>query len=337
MRTLFVCLVLVLFGIVSGCAPPTVPANVAPPASDAAAELGTIGVAHSGSLNAKNISLMATIEALRAQGYTVEFTTFARYDLPVAALEQGEVDFAPITASRAWAAVAQGADFCTVVGEYNSTFEVVVSSSIQACEDFQGKSLAFPSRQAVGYIMFEKYLRDNCPEVKPDIVLIAGSENRVAGLLSDEMDGAYLELVEWLQLDAQRPGDYHIFDYLSAYPTLLTGGIVVRCDWAEEHPDTVRDFIRVMVTAQRELTADPKRLQAELMELLEVDAATAQTTADTYLARKIWDLNGTITPENIQYTLDTLAEAEALPAGMQVEDVADLSYLEAVLEEIGRR
>ena len=51
----------------------------------------------------------------------------------------------------------------------------------------------------------------------------------------------------------------------------------------------------------------------------------------------IWDLNGGLTAGNIQDTIDFLVAIEKLPEGLGVEDVADLSYLEAVLEEMGRQ
>jgi ABC-type nitrate/sulfonate/bicarbonate transport system substrate-binding protein len=332
-----VCLILVFGVMLSACTALRAPVDSPTPAPGAAAELGAIRFAEPGSPNVKDIPTLVALDSLRAQGYAVELTEFARYDLMAAALEQGDVDFATLTASRAWAAVAKGAGICTVVGEYNSTFDLVVHASIQACDDLDDKVLAFPSGESAGYILFEQYLKDNCPEAKPEILFISGSENRVAGLLADEMEGTYLELSDWLKVDSQVPGRYHVLDYLSAYPEVQTGGICVRCAWAEQYPDVVRDFITALVTAQRDLTANPEQLQAEMVRRLDLDATEAQTTAEAYLVRGIWDLNGGITPENIQYTLDTLANAGALPSDLEVEDVVDLSYMNAVLDEIGRR
>jgi hypothetical protein len=55
------------------------------------------------------------------------------------------------------------------------------------------------------------------------------------------------------------------------------------------------------------------------------------------LAREFWDLSGSYTLESVQATLDFLQEHGSLPPGLKAEDVADLSYYEAVLDEIGRQ
>ena len=68
-----------------------------------------------------------------------------------------------------------------------------------------------------------------------------------------------------------------------------------------------------------------------------MDEDTARALGAAYLDIGEWDPNGALTPDNIQFTLDFLAANTSLPAGLAVDDVADLSYLNAVLDEIGRQ
>ena len=68
-----------------------------------------------------------------------------------------------------------------------------------------------------------------------------------------------------------------------------------------------------------------------------MDPAAAKQVGDVYLKANVWDPNGSLTRENVQYTIDFLTGIKSLPAGLKADDVADLSYLNAVLDEIGRR
>jgi hypothetical protein len=78
-------------------------------------------------------------------------------------------------------------------------------------------------------------------------------------------------------------------------------------------------------------------LYDKAVEQLKLDSNAAKTLVDAYLAANAWDPNGALTRENIQYTLDFLKQTKDVPAELTFEDVADLSYLNAVLAELGRR
>jgi hypothetical protein len=63
----------------------------------------------------------------------------------------------------------------------------------------------------------------------------------------------------------------------------------------------------------------------------------AHKTALTYLAHHVWDLNGRFTPEIVQRNIDFMASAAGQPLGVKAADVADLTLLHAVLDDIGRK
>jgi ABC-type nitrate/sulfonate/bicarbonate transport system substrate-binding protein len=308
------------------------------PAASAPVKSGEIHLGQRGAPGVKDLPWLLTVDALQAQGYTVKVTELAKGELVAQAMEQGDIDIANVTPSIAWAAVAKGADIRTIVGNYDNAFYLAVKKELQTCEDLNGRSLAFSSRQATGYILFEEYLKEHCPGVTPQILLINQSPSRVAALQAGELDGAYLELEDWLSLAGQKPDDFHvILDFGKEYPDFLGSGFCARGAWAEQHPEMVKDFARAVITYQRELAANPERLVAEIMKLYEVDAAEAQRLAEAYRTAGIWDLNGALTYENIQYTIDAMVADGALPAGLKAEDVADLSYMNAVLDELGRK
>lgn len=318
----------------------TATATVAPkptPPAPVVRKSGTIRFSIGGDPNVRDIPRLMAIDALKAQGYTVETTTFASNDLIASAMQRGDIEIGDLTSNLAWSAIAKGVDIRSVVGRTNMTFYLVTKQSIKTCQDLEGQRLAFSNRQAVGYIMYDKYLKENCPGVNPQILLIANSKNRVAALEAGELDGAYLELEDWLPLSSRAGTSFHILlDFAKQFPQVFFSPFSVRRTWAEQNPEAVKDFIRALLAANRRVIANPQVLRDEIVKRLAIDAVQAQKLADTYLALKVWDANGGMNQDSLAYTIDFLSANGTVSKGIQINDVADLSYLNAVLDEIGR-
>jgi ABC-type nitrate/sulfonate/bicarbonate transport system substrate-binding protein len=299
---------------------------------------GTIRFSLLDSTDVKDVPLLMALDALEEQGYTTEVVSFAKTSLIPPALIREDIDVASVSTTLGWAAIAQGADIATVAGRVNTSFFLVANMDVQSCSDLEGKILTFATRQSVGYVMFEEYLDQNCAATTPEILLISGSANRVAGLELGEVDGAYLELEHWLRLQEIAPGEFHVLiDFAKEFPEVRISTYSVRRKWAEENREQVEDFARALLVAHRSVIADPHLLRDAIVKYLSIDAARAQELAEAYLLEEIWDPNGQLSSEQVQATLDFLSAADMLPADLKVEDVADLSYFNAVLDEIGRQ
>jgi ABC-type nitrate/sulfonate/bicarbonate transport system substrate-binding protein len=118
---------------------------------------------------------------------------------------------------------------------------------------------------------------------------------------------------------------------------LKATGVHASRAFAEQHPEAVRAYIRALLLVHRAIRANPAELQNGVVKFLGLDPKTAETIAQAYLARNLWDSNGGLTPADVQYSIDFFTKAKSVPEGLTVEGVADLSYLNAVLDEIGRK
>ncbi|HZQ09881.1 MAG TPA: ABC transporter substrate-binding protein [Anaerolineae bacterium] len=340
-RISFIPLVTICLALVA-CATPlvTVPTTVPLPAPlpTTSAKSGTLRFALNGSPGVKDIPSLMALDALQAQGYTTQVITFAKSDQMTDALARGDVEIASPSANTAWTAIAKGADFRTIVGRSNMSFYLIVSPDIQSCQDLNGKTLSFANRQSVGYLIYDKYMKENCPGINPNIILVAESKNRVVSLDTHQVDGSYLDIDDWLPLNQKEPGKFHVLiDYQKAYPQIQYSTFSVYNPWAKQHPEIVKDFVRAVLTANRQVMDDPQTLINEIVKRLSLNEADAKELARAFLNLGLWDANGALTNDNLRYTMDFMVQNGAVPQGKSVQDVTDLSYLNAVLNEIGRQ
>lgn len=332
---------LVLLGIALGaCATPTstpVPTTGAPSASPAH-KSGTIRMSISDAPKVKDIPRLIAIDMLKEQGYAVELTSFAQTELVPVAMDRGDIDIGESSTSLAWPAITKGLDIRSIVGEANLTFDLVTKQNILTCHDLDGRSIAFSNRQSVGYLMFEDYIKQNCPGTSPQIVLMPNSSNRVASLQSGSVDGAYLEIEDWLRVNRQAPAKFRIaIDFARDFPQIEYSTFNARRVWTQQNPGIVQDFIRALLAANRRVVGHSDLLRDEIVKYLSVDSAQAQEWATLFAAANVWDVNGALTTQNLQFTIDYLASKSSFPPSTRVADIADLSYLNTVLDEIGRQ
>jgi NitT/TauT family transport system substrate-binding protein len=313
--------------------PSAVPAT---PTQQPATKSGILRTIDPNPIGLRNVPYMMALDALRQQGYTIKTTAYATTDLYATALVKGEIDIAYFSDQLAWAASAKSAPVRTILSFNGDPYLIAAKLDIKACADLESKIMAYGSNSTVNSVMLDQYLKQTCPGTKPQIVLIPNSPARLAALLSGQIDSVLLETDDALQLDRQAPGRFHILHrFVDEFPTIEVGGYHVRSDFAGQHPEIVKDFLTALIQAHRRVQ-DKQLLIDAIGKYLNNDA-TALAAVDTYLAQNAWDVNGGLTPQRVQDTLDFLIAANMLPSDLKADQVADLSFLDAVLKEVGRK
>jgi ABC-type nitrate/sulfonate/bicarbonate transport system substrate-binding protein len=247
------------------------------------------------------------------------------------------VDIAMINNQTVWTAIAKGADLRTI-GPFTRTTGVVgAADAIRSCQDLDGKSVGVPSSAGLSPLLFRTYLSRHCPGSQPELVVLPDSNARADALLTGRLDAALLPSEELLKLQRQGSVPLHaMYAYASEFPEVQAEGLHVRREWAAQHGPAIKDFLRAQLLAYRRVIDRPQVLFDESVKRLSIDADTATAIGGSHLAMHIWDGNGLLTADNVQSTIDFLIKANALPPGTQTTQVADFSYLNAVLDEIGR-
>jgi ABC-type nitrate/sulfonate/bicarbonate transport system substrate-binding protein len=279
---------------------------------------------------------MLALDALRAQGYEVQATHFASPDLAAAALADGKVDIGSGSNAAYWSAIAKGARMVTIMEQTRNLWSLVTGTDLKECRDLQGKRIGV-NATGVSRALFEGYLKENCPDTKPETLFIAGSDNRAAALQKGAIEGSMLELSDLMDVEDRAPGRFHgMIQFGEANPKLKTTGVHASRPFAEQHPDSVRAYIRAVLTVHRQIAKDPAVLSAALVKHLQFDNKHAQEIAEAYLKQHLWDVNGGLTRDDIDYSLNFFINGGSVPQGLTAAAVADTSFLDSTLQEMTR-
>lgn len=337
-RTFFVILPFVFAGILlAACAWSAIPTAGTLPTSLADAKAGTLRFGTFSTPNASSMAWLMALELLREQGYTVETTIFASSDLTIDTLARGEVDIVGVNVAS-WAAIPKGANITSLVAHNANPFSIVATNAVAGCSDLNGRSFAVGTAGTTNALLVDRYLKENCGSSAPIIETITDSQARRAALLAGQVDATTLEIADMQQLETQAPGKFHtLVEFSKAFPDINFTVAMTNRAFAAAHPERVRDYVQSIVTVNRSIRANPQLLREAMVRLLNYTPAQAQATAEAYLAANVWDADGGLSAESIKTTLVFLAQQGAVPATLQVQDVADLSYLNAVLDELGRK
>jgi NitT/TauT family transport system substrate-binding protein len=330
-------LALVLTLCISGCGRPDAAGTPAPATAVASSAAPTTLRFIAGvNLDVRDVPLLMAFDELASRGYLVEKNYLASNTMLADALVRGDADVAVLNHQTAWSAIGKGADIRTVSEFTVYTGLFIARDDIRSCHDLDGHRVGIPSTVGFAPLMFFLYLSQECPEVKPQVLTFAEASARAAALLAGRIDASMIPGEELLKLQRQSPTIHVIGSPSSLFPGVRVDGLQVRGQWADAHPEAVKALVSAQIRAHRLVRSSPQVLYDEAVRHLSLDAATARAISDSHLERDIWDANGGLTLDNIRSTIDFLMKADALPTRVTPEQVSDLSYLNAVLAEVGR-
>jgi ABC-type nitrate/sulfonate/bicarbonate transport system substrate-binding protein len=289
-------------------------------------------------VDVRDVPMLMALDDLEGQGYTIEKTNMSSGSLIADALARGDADIGLVNSQTMWLAIAKGAPVRTIAKFTSPTTIVVAGAGIRSCQGLDGKRLGVATTAGLSPILFRLHLQGNCPGTEPRFIVIGESAGRAAALLAGEIDALIAPGEEFVKLQHEAPGKFHaLMSYAEEFPDVLIDCLHVRLPWAEQHRRCIKDFLGALFRAQRRVMSSPGLLVDESVRRLGLDRATAEAVSRAHLSMAIWDANGGPTTHDVQKTIDLMTEMAVLPRGLRVSDVADLSYLNEVLDEIGRQ
>jgi hypothetical protein len=168
--------------------------------------------------------------------------------------------------------------------------------------------------------------------VKPNILVVPGSANRIRALVAGQLDSSAIQLSDMPTLEQLAPGKFHvIYDVAQKYPFLMDAVIFVRTSWLKGNKPLIKTVLQSILKEQKAAYDNPQRLAAAIAQYVpSTDAAKAQAEANTYTADKVWATNGGFTKQDIQYTLNAMQFGGFLSSPLTIAQCCDLSIVKAI-------
>jgi NitT/TauT family transport system substrate-binding protein len=308
--------------------------SAAPAESEAASGTKEFTIA-STSFSLSSVPLLAALDALREEGYTIEYPALTGPDLVAEGLVRNDFNFAIVGFNAITVAIEAGAPAKNVMSQFANPWFMYAATDIEECADLQGRRLAIHSEQSTSAAFGFDWIERECPGTEPEVLIISGSENRYAAMIAGEVDASAVEIADAVALQEEAGDRFHeLVSFAETLPDILTNTIAVNTDFAAENPDTVVALLTALLEQHRMIADDPEYFPS-LVEEYRPYIGGVVTDRAIELQAELFQTDGGFTEEYVEATLQFMRDIGALESELGVEDVADFSYLEQALENVG--
>jgi len=273
------------------------------------------------------------LDRLNAMGYAIRAVELGSNGNQLQAFARSAIDIAAI--AQVLDVMDQGLDARFFLAGNVNEFLLVGKTGMTSCNDLHGKTLGIHSASSfVGQLALQ-YMARECPQAKANILVIEGSENRLAALINGQLDASVIDLQDWTMLNEKLPGRFVVTSDFTQTLPIMRVAFAARRDFFTSHPDLVRDWVKVHLDVYRELYQSPDILVQKGRQLLpEVDPAMLPKLVQAFVRSNIWPIDGGLSPTAVQQTLDFFNRADdPFKRISRPDQVADRSILDAVLAQ----
>ncbi len=283
-------------------------------------------------------SLMA-IDVLRQRGYQIEPVFFSTPELNVAAEIRGDVQLSTGSVSAAFAAITKGAPLKLIAAQNGQEWAIVASNEIKSCAELNGKRVGIHSEAGVSTAMLRAWMATNCPQAKPQILVVPGSTNRAAAMVAGRLDATPLELDDAINIVESYPTRFHrLADFSKDLPDLLNAVFYTRTDNLRTNRPFYIAFLTALLQTHRAINVNPQLLiDATPKYLPSMKGEDLKNIVGAYIGSHNFDNNGGLSLSAIQYSIDFYANAGQFKRGLKAADAVDFSILDEVLQAIAKR
>jgi ABC-type nitrate/sulfonate/bicarbonate transport system substrate-binding protein len=298
----------------------------------AAASKPAVKIAFSAAVpQVEKIPTIMAADALKAQGYPVTTTYLQTSEDPVQAVVRGDADFGSASASTVLQAISKGAPVTAVMSANAPAYQIVAPTSVSSPAGLDGKKVgihaAVSSTTLYTNLMLAKF-----PSVKPNILVVPGSANRIRALAAGQLDASAIQLSDMPTLEQLAPGKFHvIYDVAQKYPFLMDAVIFVRTSFLKSDRPLITTVLKEILAQQKLAYANPSKLADAIQKYVpNMDASTSQRDANVYTTDKVWATNGGFTKQDVQYTLNAMQFGGFLNSPLSISKCCDLSIVKAI-------
>jgi NitT/TauT family transport system substrate-binding protein len=294
--------------------------------------------AYPSSADVGDIPSLLAWEQLKKQGIEVIPTFFPKTDLAVQAVVAGEADIGSAAGIAVVKAVESGMNLRIVAEQVRNEWQLVTPVAFKDPKQLDGKRVGYHAPVTVTEALV-KWMAQHY-KIKPNWLIIPGSEVRAEALMRGQLDATPAEIGDVLNILKAKPGQFHVLiSYARIFPQLIGSMYFARADYVQKNGPTVEGVLEAILRAHRSAEERPASIKENASRLLpETKPELIDGIAATYKELRIWDVNGGAGKERGDASIKFFEEAGLLKKGaVSFSQSFDTAPLDRVLKKIGRK
>ncbi|HWO40186.1 MAG TPA: ABC transporter substrate-binding protein [Candidatus Eisenbacteria bacterium] len=294
-----------------------------------------IRLGHPSSVSMYDIPAVMTNERLNRHGWNAKNIEFTRTDLNVQALAQGTIQVANSQVMDPVRAVQKGAKLFFLMENNSGEFVMIAKKEIKDCKEIDGKRFGIHGEAATTSLAVKLWLLNEC-KVNPKLVVIPGGENRIVALRNNQLDATLVQLADWLHLDSQAPGRFHIINTGNLF-NISGASFWANGEWLAKNEDVAVAYIAELLKTFRMVHANPKILEPVVAKHLpDIPKHLIAPTIKAYIEIvRAWPQNGGDT-SILDDTVKFFTDKGELKPGINTKQMVEPKILANALSKIGK-
>jgi ABC-type nitrate/sulfonate/bicarbonate transport system substrate-binding protein len=294
----------------------------------------TIQVGHPSTISLNDMPTEITHERLNKHGWSVKSVEFIRTDLNSQALAQATVQLAVSQILDPLRAIQKGSKIVFLMENNGGEFVMIAKKEIRDCKGIDGKRFAIHGETSTISLATKIWLLNEC-RIKPDIVIIPGGENRIVALQNNQIDATLVQLGEWLNLEVQAPGRFHVLETGGLF-NISGASIWANAAWLEKNEPVATAYVAELLKTYRSVHSNPKGAEAAVLKYVpDTKKEVVSRSIRAYLdIVKAWPPNGGDT-SMLEDTIKFFTEKGELKPGLDSRQIVNRKILDNALKMVG--
>jgi len=294
-----------------------------------------IKLGHPSSVSLYDIPAILTHDRLNSHGWNLKSVEFTRTDLNVQALAQGTIQVANSQVRDPVRAIQKGAKLFFLMENNGGEFVMIAKKEIKDSKETDGKRFAIHGEASTTSLAVKLWLLNEC-RVNPKIVVIPGGENRIIALQNNQIDATLVQLGDWLHLDSQAPGRFHIIRTGNLF-NISGASFWANGEWLRKNEEVATAYIAELLKTFRMVHTNPKILEpAVAKHLPDMPKHIIAPAIKAYIEIvRAWPQNGGDT-SILDDTVKFFTENGELKSAVNTKEIVDSKILAGALGKVGK-
>ena len=294
-----------------------------------------IKLGHPSSISLYDLPAVLTHERLNSNGWNVRSVEFTRTDLNVQALAQGTIQLANSQVMDPVRAIQKGAKLFFLMENNGGEFVMIAKREIKDCKETDGKRFAIHGEASTTSLAVKLWLQNEC-KVNPNIMVIPGGENRIVALQNNQIDATLVQMGDWLNLDSQAPGRFHILRTGNLF-NISGASYWANVEWLRKNEEVATAYIAELLKSFRMVHANPMILEPMVAKHLpDMPKHIIVPAIKAYIeVVRAWPQNGGDT-SILDDTVKFFTENGELKSAVNTKEIVDSKILAGALSKVGK-